>query len=61
MIVNTLSNARDQLFVGSQQKRWKLPSFLLANLRSLTTKLDDLAVVRRSVRICEYERFQFIS
>ena len=36
--------AHDQLF---QPKRWKLPSFLLTNLRSLTNKLDDFETVVR--------------
>ena len=46
--VNTHSNAHDQLFTTlSQQKRRKLPSFLLANLRSLTNKLDDFETVVR--------------
>jgi len=42
------SNEHDQLFtVGSQPKRWMLPSFLLTNLRSLTNKLDDFETVVR--------------
>ena len=42
------SSEHDQLFTGSQHtKRWKLPSFLLTNLRSLTNKLDDFETVVR--------------
>jgi len=38
------SHVTGQLLL-STQKRWKLPSLFLANVRSLTNKLDDLEAV----------------